>query len=108
MICMSIEEFSKLHNIEIGSINISTLREFSKICHTTIAAGHNLFVNKTSPKDEIDQILKKFTFSYGIILYHYLNKKHDKYSYYYVLAFNTKDVVDVKKIFKIQKMKAFL
>ena len=107
MICMSIDEFFKEHNINADSTSVSSLREFSKICDTAVMAGHNTFVLKSDLNNEKAQLITQLS-GCGYILYKYLNRQHDKYSYYYVLGFKTNDLMNVKKLFKAMKMKAFL
>ncbi len=107
MICMSADEFVKEHNIDVDNVSVATLKQFAHICDTGVMAGHNTFVLRSNLDHEKAQLITQLS-RCDLILYKHINKPHEKYSYYYVLGFISHDIVNVKKLFKATKLKAFL
>lgn len=107
MICKPIDELLKEYNINYSffeDINPTFLTEVSKTYNTFVFI-YNTFVIKSD--HEQDDLIKQL-YNYNYIFYKNKNTLHTKYSYYKIVAFNTEDFVNVKKILKTMNLKAFL
>jgi len=101
---ISSSDFEKEFGIKVSEAK--SLNIFKEIVGNHFVAGHNTFVKKSSYEIELQELSRQINLP--IIIYHDLNKKHDKYSYYYILGFTSEDPVKIKKIIKASKLKAFL
>ena len=101
---MSSAEFEKEFDIKVS--NVMSLNAFREIVGNYFINGLNTFVKKSSPEEEINLLAKQT--NAPTFIYHNLNKKHNKYSYYYILGFTSEDKLEIKKIIKASKLKAFL
>lgn len=91
-------------------INLSLIKEGCRVCNIPYIGGGTIFVNKNN--NELDQlkiyIEKQLHSNNYVIMYSKLIKYHPQYSYYNIIAIRSSNINDLKKVIKIQKMKAFL
>ena len=95
-------------------ISLPLIEEACKILEIKYISVGNVFIDKketdqtTALKNEIDKSLSdKININYTIF-YCNLNRNHPRYEYYNLIGVSSNQVVDIKKIMKIHKLKAFL
>lgn len=110
----SIEEVASL--LEAGKrIQVSLIKEGCKMCNIPFVGGGVIFINKRpTVEEEYDEIKRQIADQLGkgvdyVVAYAKQERGNTpQYSYYSVIAIRSSDVVDLKKAFKVQKLKAFL
>lgn len=96
------------------SLNNSLIKEGCRICSIPYVGGGIIFVSKQETVEEEYELIKQqlgpqlsSTKDY-LVAYGKINRPHPYLSYYTVIAIASNDMLDLKKAFKIQKLKAFL
>lgn len=109
----SITEVATL--LDVGKrIQVSLIKEGCKMCNIPFVGGGILFINKKPTIDEEhDEIKRQIAGQLAkgvdyVVAYAKQDRDHPDYSYYAVIAIRSNDVTDLKKAFKVQKLKAFL
>lgn len=109
----SIGEVAPLLGVSL-KIQISLIKEGCKMCNIPFAGGGVIFINKKPSIEEEHNEIKKqlagqlsLTTEY-VVAYAKQDRDHPQYSYYAVIAIRSSDMLDLKKAFKVQKLKAFL
>jgi len=100
-----------------GKIKISVIKEGCRVCDIPFVGGGIVFIDKKSTvNQEYDELKNKIAdmlfFRYTDINYIFAyakeNRNHPKFSYYSIIGIRSDNMVDLKKAFRIQKLKAFL
>ena len=107
------EEIEKLFGVE--NLDFTLLKKGCEMCDIAYKLMMSRFFVKNLQFDlsEEERLAKeeadKLHGGYGkIILISKVETKHPRYSYYKMLSINSNNVMDIKKIIKIHKLKAFL
>lgn len=104
MMIISSIDFEKEFEVKVR--DAKSLNLFKEIVGNYFVKGFNTFVKKSSIEEELQELIKQV--NTPTIIYHNLNKKHNKYSYYYALGFTSEDKTEIKKIIRASKLKAFM
>lgn len=94
-------------------LNYPLIREGCRIMGIPFLGGGNMFCNKGTDEEEFDLLTKALSHElrpnvHYIVAYEKLLRPHAYLTYYSVIAIQSEDMLDLKKAFKIQKLKAFL
>lgn len=115
MICLvNIDSEIAVQLLELEKANLGLIEEACKILNIKlITKGSNMFVSKLlydNKEDGLKDILQKSILGLNSCTFFYkeLDRNHHIYYYYNVIGFVSDQLVDIKKILKIQKLKAFL
>lgn len=104
------------------NIDIPLLREGCRICEIPFIGGGKMLIKRGDSADEELFLLKQelakqlssqceYIVAYEKVINLDINsnaKPHPTYSNYFVLAVRSSDLLDLKKAYKVQKLKAFL
>lgn len=100
-----------------GKIKVSLIKEGCKICNVPFIGGGIIFIDKKSTiNQELDELKKsignmlffKYTDINYVFAYAKEERNHPNLSYYSIIGIKSDNMIDLKKAFKIQKLKAFL
>lgn len=120
---ISIQEFSKLINIEIDpNINFPSLTKAATVIKIPAWTTLNAAVPKTTLKEELEELLLQYKHTYRecteTLIYIKKNNKKPTIiirdqvprdlAYYKIISFFTKDLKLLNKLFKVYNMSIFL
>lgn len=100
-----------------GKIKVSSIKEGCRVCDIPFVGGGIIFIDKKPTiSQEIDELKKsivnmlffKYTDMSYVFAYAKEDRNHPKLSYYSIIGIRSDNMVDLKKAFKIQRLKAFL
>jgi hypothetical protein len=98
--------------LELAHADIGMIKEACKILGIKSIQNSKIFVkraNYSSVEEGLkDTLLRSFSITSYTIFYQDLNRNHPNYDYYSIVGFASNDLVDIKKIMKIHKLKAFI
>lgn len=103
----SIENINDQFNIHDTEFSIDFIRKCCDIANVkVVVSSTNFFIPKKVTIGEY--LVQNAGRGNTTFFYERINKIHAKYDYYSMIGIVTTDMLEIKKIFKIHKMKAFL
>jgi hypothetical protein len=115
---MPIVKFLSMEEVRgyLGSekhLNFGLIREGCRIMGISFTGGGTMFCNKGPEEEEFVNLTRALSAElrpnvHYIVAYERLPRQHAYLTYYSVIAIQSEDMLDLKKAFKIQKLKAFL
>ena len=110
---LSIEDVSKLINNNEKTLHIQLIKEGCRICKIPFVGGGVIFFIVPDSESELEALTREiskqlYSDQDYVVAYAKEDKHHPSYVYYSVIVIRSADVLDLKKVFKIQNLKAFL
>lgn len=96
------------------TLHIALIKEGCRICSIPFVGGGIIFVNKQKTVEEEHELIKQQIgpqLASGrdyVVAYGKVERNHPDLSHYAVIAIASDNMLDLKKAFRIQKLKAFL
>lgn len=105
---VNLESFREYLNInDSEKINFAMIKEFCKIAEIKFYDYKNVFVKKGTVEEEVERLQALLGRPSSTVAYKNMYVNHPDYSYYqYFVIQGT--LLDLKKVLKISKLKAFL